>query len=268
MRHKALAFIQRDLHTQASYRLNFFMRIGRILISVATFYFISQAVGTAVNQYLQSYQTDYFHFVLLGIAFFPFISLSTDVMSDAIKEYQQNGTLEILFLSPTPFLSTLVMSTLWPYCWALAEALVYLLAGTFIFKAQLNWASIFTAALVILFTIFANAGLGLINAGFIIITKRVSPLVRLLGLITSLLAGTYYPIDVLPKWLQTLSQVLPATYAFNALRRTMLQGASLRVVSEDLLILGLFSILLLPIGLLAFHYAVYWAKVDGSLSQY
>ena len=161
MRHKALAFIRRDFHTQASYRLNFFMRIGRILISVATFYFISQAIGSTVNRYLQTYETDYFHFVLLGIAFYPFISLSTDVMSDAIHEYQKNGTLEILFLSPTPFLSTLFMSTLWYYCWAFVESLFYLLAATFFFGAHLNWANIFTAILVVLFTVFNHTLYGI-----------------------------------------------------------------------------------------------------------
>jgi ABC-2 type transport system permease protein len=268
MSYKALAFIRRDFQTQVSYRLAFLMRIARILISIAVFYFISQTLGTAVNPYLQDYSTDYFHFALLGVAFYPFISLSADSLAEAIHEYQRTGTLEVLFLSPTPILPALVMSTLWRYCWALAESLFYLVVANLFFQAHLDWANIFSAVLVVLLTILANAGLGFINASFVLVTKRTSPLVPLLALVTSLLAGLYYPIEVLPKWLRAFSHLLPATYSFDALRRTMLQSASLADVGRDLLALAVFTIVLLPIGLVAFHYAVRWAKIDGSLSQY
>ncbi|TEU22054.1 MAG: hypothetical protein E3J21_00815, partial [Anaerolineales bacterium] len=158
MSHKALAFIRRDFQTQVSYRLDFLMRIAGMLISVSIFYFISQILGTAVNPYLQRYNTDYFHFALMGIAFYPFIGLSANSLAEAIHEYQHTGTLEVLFLSPTPILAALVMSTLWRYCWAFAESLFYLLAASLFFQADLDWANIFPAVLVVLLTIAANAG--------------------------------------------------------------------------------------------------------------
>ena len=208
MSYKALAFIRRDFQTQVSYRLAFLMRIARILISIAVFYFISQTLGAAVNPYLQDYSTDYFHFALLGVAFYPFIDLSANSMCEAVHEYQQNGTLEVLFLSPTPILPALVMSTLWGYCWAFAESLFYLLVAGLFFQAHLDWANIFSAVLVVLLTILANAGLGFINASFVLVTKRTSPLVPLLGLVTSLLAGLYYPIEVLTNWLR-IARIMP-----------------------------------------------------------
>jgi len=265
---KALAFLRRDFQTQASYRLDFFMRIAGTLASVSIFYFISQILGTAISPYLQYYNTDYFHFALLGIAFYPFIDLSADSMADAVHEYQHTGTLEVLFLSPTPILVSLVMSTLWHYCWAFAESLFYLLVAGFFFQARLDWANIFSAIPVVLLAIFANAGLGLINASFVLVTKRTSPLARLLGLVTNLLAGVYYPVEVLPGWLRFFSYLLPATYSFDALRHTVLQSASLADVGRDLFALIGFIVVLLPIGLISFSYAVRWAKTDGSLSQF
>jgi ABC-2 type transport system permease protein len=265
---KALAFIRRDFETQVSYRLNFFLRIVGMLISVSSFYFMSQILGTAVSPYLQRYDTDYFHFALLGIAFYPFIGLSANSLAEAIHEYQHKGTLEVLFLSPTPIFASLIMSTLWRYCWAFAESLFYLLVAGLFFQADLNWASIFSALLIVLLTVLANAGLGFINASFVLVTKRTSPLARLLDLVTNLLAGVYYPIEVLPYWLRVFGRLLPATYSLDALRRTMLQGVSLTDVGQDLLALAGFTVVLLPIGFVAFHYAVRWAKIDGSLSQY
>jgi ABC-2 type transport system permease protein len=268
MSYRAFAFIRRDFQTQASYRLDFIMRVAGMLISVSIFYFISQILGTAVSPYLKRYDTDYFHFALLGIAFYPFIGLSTNSLSEATHEYQHTGTLEILFLSPMPFIATLLMSTLWRYCWAFAEALFYLLAASLFFQAELNWSRMVSAVLVVLLTIFANAGFGLLNAGFVLVTKRTSPLARLLTLVTTLLAGVYYPVEVLPGWLRAFSHVLPATYSLDALRRTMLQGASLTDVGQALLALVGFALVLSPLGLVTFRYGVRWAKIDGSLSQY
>jgi ABC-2 type transport system permease protein len=268
MRDKALAFLRRDFQTQSSYRLDFVLRIGGILVSIAVFYFISQIIGTAISPTLQRYNTDYFHFALLGIAFVPFITISSSSMAQAIQEYQQNGTLEVLFLSPTPILTTLLLSTLWRYCWALAEALFYLLAADLFFQAQLNWTRIVFALLIVLLTIVANAGLGLINAGFVLVTKRASPLARLLALVTNLLAGVYYPVAVLPGLLQSLSRLIPATYALEALRQVLLLEATPADLGRMLAALVGFTLLLLPAGVVAFFYAVRWAKMDGSLAQY
>jgi ABC-2 type transport system permease protein len=160
------------------------------------------------------------------------------------------------------------MSTLWGYCWAAAESLFYLVAAAIIFRANLDWANIACATVTVVLVVLANAGLGLINAGFVLVTKRPSPLAQLLGLVTTLLAGVYYPIQVLPKWLQSFGYLLPATYAFDALRHTLLQGASLNDIEGDLLALAGFILVLLPVGLVAFRFAVRWAKMDGSLSQY
>jgi ABC-2 type transport system permease protein len=268
MLRKSLAFMRRDLRTQASYRLDFILRFAGILVSISIFYFISQILGTAVNPFLDQYGTDYFHFALLGIAFYPFVRTSTNSLSGVINSYQHSGTLEILFVSPTPFFDSLVMSTLWGYCWSFGEMLFYLGFAGIVFGADLNWSNIGTAILVVILTILANAGIGLINAAFVLVTKRSSPLARFLGLFTNLLAGVYFPVEVLPEWLRVFGYLLPATYAFKALRETMLQGASLSEMWGYIGALLLFFIVLTPVGWVSFQYAVHWAKVDGSLSQY
>ena len=266
MARKVLAFLRRDFQTQISYRADFLMRLVGMILNVSSFYFVSRILDPMVSPYLQPYSKDYFHFALLGLAFYGFTG--SDSLSGAVQSYQQSGTLEVLFLSSTPILGSLVMSTLWGYLWALVESLAYLAAGTVIFGAQLEWASLLRVILVVLMLILANAGFGLVNAGFALVSKRGSPLSRLLRLATGLLAGMYYPIDVLPTWLQFLSRFLPASYCFRALRSTLLQGASVADIASDLLALAAFAVVLLPAGLMAFRYAVRRAKMDGSLSQY
>jgi len=68
--------------------------------------------------------------------------------------------------------------------------------------------------------------------------------------------------------LQHLSRLLPITYSLRAMRLALLKGYSLSALASDILALALFGLVLLPLSLLAFRYAVHRAKVDGSLTQY
>ena len=266
MGYKLLAFLKRDARTQASYRLDFLMEMTSMMVSVAVFFFISQALGDTVTPHLQSYGTDYFSFALLGLAFYSFFS--TTSLAGALRGYQSSGTLEIMFLAPTPMLSSLLMSTLWARLFALLRAFLYLLAAMLLFHARLTWANLPSTLVFVGFTVLAHSGIDLVNASFVLVAKRGSPVAGFLGLITSLIGGVYYPISALPRWLRFGSYLLPTTYSLDALRRTMLQGASLLSLWPDLFALSCFSAVLLPVGLLSFHYAVQWAKREGSLSQF
>jgi ABC-2 type transport system permease protein len=264
--YKLLAFVKRDIRTQASYRLDFVMEVASMLASIAVFFFISEVVGDTVGPHLQPYGADYFNFALFGLAFYSFFN--TNSLAGAVQGYQSSGTLEVMFLTPTPILSSLLMSTLWERLFALVRALLYLLVAMFFFHARLAWTHLPSALLLLGLTVLAHTGIDLVNASFVLVTKRGSPLARFLSLITGLLGGVYYPISALPHWLRVWSYLLPTTYALDALRRTMLQGTSLLTLWPNLLALSLFTAILLPIGLLSFHYAVRRAKREGSLTQF
>ena len=266
MRYKVLAFLKRDLRTQASYRLDFLMEIAGMLVSIAIFFFISQMLGDTVGPYLKPYGADYFNFALLGIAFSSF--LTTNSLAGAIHTYQSNGTLEIMFLTLTPILASLLMSTLWGRLFGLMRALLYLLTAVCLFNARLVWGNLPGALVVVGFTSLANTGIDLINASFVLITKRRSPLARFLALVTTLLGGVFYPISALPPWLHVWSSLLPSTYFLDALRRMMLQGVSILKLGPDILALLSFSAVLIPVGLLSFYIATHWAKREGSLTQF
>ena len=77
-----------------------------------------------------------------------------------------------------------------------------------------------------------------------------------------------FPISVLPEWLRTISYLLPITYSLSGMRHALLQGYSLSALAPEITALMVFSVVLVPLGLLSFKYAVKRAKVDGSLVQY
>jgi len=83
-----------------------------------------------------------------------------------------------------------------------------------------------------------------------------------------ILLGVFFPITILPGWLQKVSYFLPITYSLRAMRHALLQSYSFQALGFDILILALFSVVLLPFSIYAFKVAVRRAKKDGSLTHY
>jgi len=262
------AFLRRDLSQALSYRFAFVLQLGSILFSVAIFYFLSRLFGSGVAPQLEAYGGDYFSFVLIGLAFTGFLGLSLSNFADSIREGQVMGTLEIMLLSPTRLSVILFSSSLWAYILTAIRVVVYLLVGVLVFGAGLGQANIPAALLVMILSIASFSGIGILSAAMVLIVKRGDPVAWLLGGASSLLAGVYYPISVLPAWLEPLSRILPLTYALDAMRLAMLKGYSIYELRFDILVLLGFTVILTPLAFMAFRKALKRAKMEGSLIQF
>jgi len=62
----------------------------------------------------------------------------------------------------------------------------------------------------------------------------------------------YYSTDILPGWMQLLSRVSPATYVLDAVRRSLIDGASLGQLLPDLWALLAMAFVFIPLGLWGF----------------
>ncbi len=265
---KPLSFLKRDFLTAVSYRLNFVMQIGGIFISTVMFFFLSRLIGNGVSGQLGSYGGDYFSFVIIGVAFADYLTVSLSSFAGEIRNAQLMGTLEALLVTPTSVPVILVSSSLFNFAFTSLRLIVYLIFGVFLFGMKLHVGSLFGLVLVTVLTIIAFLGIGLISAAFIIVFKQGSPINWVLGTASGLLGGILYPVSVLPGWLQPYAYLLPITHALEAIRRVLLNGATLAAVSHEILVLTLFAVLLLPLGLTAFGYGLKVAKKEGSLIQY
>jgi ABC-2 type transport system permease protein len=148
------------------------------------------------------------------------------------------------------------------------RVVVSLAMGVFLLGVDLGDSN-FAAALLILFlTVISFSSLGIIAASFIMVLKRGDPVTWIFGVFSNLLGGVYYPITVLPEWLQKIAGLLPITYSLRSMRLALLKGAGFEELKIDFLVLTIFCIVLLPLSLLTFRFAVERARRDGSLAHY
>jgi ABC-2 type transport system permease protein len=80
-------------------------------------------------------------------------------------------------------------------------------------------------------------------------------------------SGVYYPVSVLPEWMQWLAKISPATYALEGIRAAILDGASLGELWHDIWPLILIGAACIPLGLAIFNRGEVYAKRHGKLKR-
>lgn len=266
---KVAAFFVRDLLWDLSYPLSFFWRGSSIFFSLITFYFLGYLVAGSTAGYLSAYGGgNYFPFVLVGLALAGFQGVALTSISMVIHYGMYTGTLEAMLVTPTSLSTIIFSSVLYQFVSALLSLLIYVVLGATVFGLPLGQANLLSAAVILLLTLLAHLPLGIFSASFLLIFKRGDPITSLVGSFSSLLGGVYFPLAVLPGWLQSVSFFVPFTHALEGLRQAVLNGRSLLELGTQVTVLGLFALILMPLSLAAFSYAIHQAKRLGTLSQF
>jgi ABC-2 type transport system permease protein len=265
---KACGFLYNDFLNETSYKFSFVTQVAGIFFTATCFFFLSRVFGQAVSPYLEPYGGDYFSFVLIGIALVGYLHVSLSSFSKSIRDAQILGTLEALLVTQTGIPTIILCSSLYSFLMTTFRIFVFILFGVLVLGMDLHGGNFGAALLILLVTVVCFSSFGILSASFIMVLKKGNPLGWAFTSLSWLVGGVYYPISVLPKWLQAVAHVLPITYSLEGMRLALLQGRSLGDLLPTLLVLLAFTAVLLPVSLVAFSRAVRKAKTDGTLMQY
>lgn len=265
---KPVAFLRKDFLNASSYKFAFVTQFAGILFSAFSMFFLSRLVGESAQPYLMPYGGDFFSFVIIGIALAGYMQVALNAFSGNIRDAQITGTLEAMIATRTSAPVIILSSSLYSFLVTTIRILAYLLIGAIAFGLQLKEANYTGAVLILLLTIISFSSIGLISASFILIYKQGDPFNWIFTSLSWLLGGVYYPITVLPEWLQPFSVLFPITHALEGIRLALLQGYRTWELLSAILPLTIFSLIMVPAGILLFRHAVHVAKINGSLTQY
>jgi len=271
--HKAWAFIRRDMLIETSYRSAFVFQFAGVFVSVAIWYFLSGMIRGLAPDMKNLEGGDYFPFILVGIAFYHYLTVALTSFASRVRNEQLTGTLEAMLVTPTRTPMVILASSLWDFVFTSFRVIVYLAAGILIAQAagrpvRIYWSGLLPFAVILGLTILAFCGIGIIVASVVIYLKRGEPLNAFIISASALLGGVFYPVQAMPPWLESASTLLPITYALRGIRRALLEGASMGDLLTEIQVLALFVAALVPIGLLVFRWSLRGARRDGTLVQY
>jgi ABC-2 type transport system permease protein len=214
----------------------------------------------------------------IGALLWSFLSVlfSEIAMSVAIERWE--GTLEDTLIAPLSRFTHMLGVCLHATVYATVRATAVLGGLMCFLNVDLRGANLAGVTVVLVASSFAFSGLAIVAATLPLLSpERGAEATNIFQSVLLLVSGVYFPVSVLPFWLQPLASVSPATYALNATRKLIgitnysghgrLEGEALSTVVPEILVLFVMGAVLVPLGLFTFAVVERWAKCTGRLKR-
>jgi ABC-2 type transport system permease protein len=185
---------------------------------------------------------------LITWVFIPLIGISSMFANE-----RQHGTLRRLLITPTHSGTYLAGTISGQVVLALVQMTLLITFGIVVMK--LDWGSQPLAlAVIMVASALAAAALGTTLGTFVKTGSQASGISIMTGMILALLGGCWYPLEMFPKTVQTIVQVLPTTWAMRGMLDIVLRGQGLAAILPDAGVLLGFAVLFFGIGVWRFRY--------------
>ncbi len=261
--HAFLAVLRRDLHVYMSYRTRLVSQVLTSVFSLALFYYVSRLV------HLNGFKTpaSYFGFVVVGLALVS-VMYSCFMIPDYVRQELVAGTFDRLLLSPFGAVRGVVAMTLFPLLLSFVLAALTLTLGCVLFGLRLHWSTVPLALPAIGLSLLAFLPFGLLFAALTLLVKQGNVGTTWVVALMALTGGVYFPIAVLPQWLQTVSRLQPFTPATNVLRHLLVDSPVAASLGASLLKLAAFAAVLLPLSIVVLANAIRVGQRRGTIIEY
>jgi ABC-2 type transport system permease protein len=258
------AVARKDFRTAISYRVGFLAGIIASLWGLIAFRFVSKLVNT--GQFANNSES-YFRYAVVGLLFASILEPPAIGTSSAARSEQVQGTLEYMASQPIRRIFLGFSWVAYNFLQSAFIALVVLLL-TIPIGFKLTDPNIPVIIAVIVLSVAVFAAIGNVGAALVIIFQQGGTVVAGFLSIIGVLSGTLFPITELPHWLRTLADLSPLTYALEAIRSATLAGQPHTSYAKDLLVLGVFAVVLLPLSAWLLEGSFKIAQRQGSLSTF
>jgi ABC-2 type transport system permease protein len=211
-----MAVVRRDLLLAWSYRTQFVSGVFSGFVSLAIFYYVSRLVR--IEQFSPD---EYFAFVAIGVMIFSVVTATLQLPQASLRQELVAGTFEKMLLAPRGSIPAIVSLLVYPALYALVTFLALVGIGAAVFGLELQWSTVPLSIPVAILSLLAFAALGTLLLASIVLLKKAPPGANYLIVALSLVAGLYFPTELLPDWLGWASEVQPLTPAVDLLRSTL-----------------------------------------------
>ena len=185
----------------------------------------------------------------------------------SLRNEQVSGTLEQNFLAPIDRATLLVGMSLADI--VITTAIFLIAVGiTVALTMPTDIVALLQAYLMLLIGLVPLFGICFLFAGIIIKFKEPYVFVQIVNVLFAVLTGTYYPVALLPSWIQLLSRFLPQTYVIENMRQIILANKNLVSLYGNVFVLFALALAYPTIGYTIFKRIEKKAGVTGEFSKY
>ncbi len=207
-------------------------------------------------------------FLIVGALSWGFFSVLSFEVAGSVAWERWEGTIEYTFMAPIHRTTYLLGMCFFAITYGLLRVVVMMIPVSIFFNLNLGNANLGAAFVIMVLSSLSFIGIGLMAAVLPLMSpERGEQATEVFHAVIFLISGVYYDISYLPKWLQPLSHISPATYSLRAMRKALLENAPLSSLTTEVWILLLTGLILIPLGFVIFSWGERYAMKVGKLKR-
>jgi ABC-2 type transport system permease protein len=264
----SLAFVERNLYLVRRY---WHLELAFLIFNVASAMSVLY-IGEAQMQYggtsSQEGQLDLVLYLGIGTVVWAYLRAVFANVGEMVAWERWEGTIEYTMMAPISRLAHMLGVSLFSIIYGLARSALLLGVLALFFSVDLSNANLGGAALILLVGSVSFLGFGIMAAVLpLLFPERGEEMTFVISSILLLVSGVYYPISVLPDWMEPLATVSPATYVLKGMRAALLEGTPTLALGPSILPILILGALTLPVGVAVFGWGERYAKRTGRLKR-
>jgi ABC-2 type transport system permease protein len=206
--------------------------------------------------------------LLIGAVIWAYLGIIFEILTETVAWERWEGTIEYTFMAPLARGLHLGGMGLFAVLYGVVRTAALFAVIALFFGLHFPHANFVTALVLLAIASVSFVGVGMVTAVLPLISPEKG---AQLGFIAQgfllVLSGVYYPVTVLPQWMQWLATISPATYALRGTRDAILDGKSLGACWGDIWPLLILGVVAIPVGLAVFRAGERYAKRHGKLKR-
>ena len=204
--------------------------------------------------------------LLVGATIWAYLGIIFEFVTETVAWERWEGTIEYTFMAPISRAVHLFGMAAFAVLYGLVRATILFFAVVAFIGIHVPHANYGAALELLAIASFSFMGIGIMTAVLPLVSPEKG---AQLGFIAQglmlVVSGVYYPVSVMPEWMQWVAKISPATYALRGDRASVVHGAGL--AWGDVWPLLIIAVAATPLGLAIFRVGERYAKKHGKLKR-
>ncbi|MEB2287870.1 MAG: ABC transporter permease [Anaerolineae bacterium] len=207
-------------------------------------------------------------YLLIGTLVWRFLASIFNNISEMIAWERWEGTIEYTFMAPVHRFNQMIGQTIFAIVYSLLFTVIIGVVVAGFFDLSFADADLAAATVILLVGSLSFVGIGVVASILpLLYPERGAQMTNIVQAFFLLVSGIYYPVSVLPGWLQVLAKISPATYVLEGMRAALLPNTATADPLSYVWPLLIMGLIMLPLGIYLFQRAEKYTKRTGKLKR-